>query len=145
MPLTKPAVVIVDMETGHRLDLARLIHERAPAVRVVAFGVEEVEDDVLACAAAGRAGYVPFDASIAELAERVGCVTRGEFLCPPRIAAELFRKLQGRTAPAPESQHLLSLTTRERDVLRLIDSDFSNKEIAQRLQMEVRAVRRPEA
>jgi hypothetical protein len=59
------------MATRQSLEIARTIHEQAPGitpeVKIVAFGVEELEGDVLTCAEAGLSGYVPFDAQSTSL------------------------------------------------------------------------------
>jgi len=141
----QPDVVILDMATRQSLEIARTIHEQAPAIKpeikVVAFGVEELEGDVLACAEAGLSGYVPFDASVDDLVERVESVARGELLCTPKIAAALFRKMHGRRDPAGVPADVLVLTSREREVLGLINGGFSNKEIATQLYIEVCTVK----
>jgi two-component system nitrate/nitrite response regulator NarL len=141
----RPDVVILDMATRQSLQIARTIHEQAPGitpeVKIVAFGVEELEGDVLACAEAGLAGYVPFDASVDDLAERVESVARGELMCTPKIAAALFRKMHGRRDAADGSPDALGLTTREREVLVLMNGGFSNKEIATQLCIEVCTVK----
>ena len=141
----QPDVVILDMTTRQSLEIARTIHEQAPAIKpgikIVAFGVEELEGDVLACAEAGLAGYVPFDASVDDLVGRVESVARGELLCTPKIAAALFRKMHGRRDPADVSADVPMLTSREREVLGLMNAGFSNKEIATRLFIEVSTVK----
>lgn len=142
--LHQPDVVILDMATRQSLDIARTIHKQAPAIqpgiKIVAFGVDELEGDVLQCAEAGLSGYVPFDASVDDLVERVESVARGELLCTPKIAAALFRKMHGRPDPAGGAADVV-LTSREREVLGLMNSGFSNKEIATRLYIEVSTVK----
>jgi two-component system nitrate/nitrite response regulator NarL len=143
--LHQPEVVILDMATRQSLEIARTIHEQAPAIKpeikIVAFGVEELEGDVLVCAEAGLSGYVPFDASVEDLVERVESVARGELLCTPKIAAALFRKMHGRRDPAGGPADALVLTSREREVLGLMNDGFSNEEIATRLYIEVSTVK----
>jgi two-component system nitrate/nitrite response regulator NarL len=141
----QPDVVIVDMATKQSLEIARTIHEHAiviaPAIKIVAFGVEELEGDVLTCAEAGLSGYVPFDASVDDLVDRVESVARGELLCTPKIAAALFRKMHGRRESAGGAPEALGLTTREQEVLVLLHDGFSNKEIATQLYIEVCTVK----
>lgn len=135
-----PEVVILDIATRRSLVLVRALRERAPDVRLVGFGVEEVEAEIVACAQAGLAGYVPCDASLEELVQRVECVTRGELLCTPSVAASLFRRL-GEPSETVESMSGPQLTAREREVLGLIENGLSNKEIAGRLHIGVSTVK----
>jgi DNA-binding NarL/FixJ family response regulator len=136
-----PDVVIVDMATRDSLGVVRRIRNLDGDPRIVGFGIEEVEGEILACAEAGLAGYVPCDASLDDLVERIETIMRGELLCTPRMAAALFRRLELRE-PAVEQRGVSSiLTAREREVLRLIDGGLSNKEIATNLNIEVSTVK----
>jgi len=137
----RPDIVIVDMASRQSLTLVRRIRHHAPNVHVVGFGVEEVEREILACAEAGLAGYVPCDASLDELVARIEGVVRGELICTPRMAAALFRRLEMRGQPDPPQPQALILTARERQVLMLIDGGLSNKEIAVQLHIEVSTVK----
>jgi DNA-binding NarL/FixJ family response regulator len=137
----RPDVVIVDMATRNSLGVVRRIRERSDVPPVVGFGVDEVEGEILACAEAGLAGYVPSDASLDELVLQIESVLRGELLCTPRMAAALFRHLDLRE-PSPSQRGISRiLTARERQVLHLIDVGLSNKEIAERLNIEVSTVK----
>jgi DNA-binding NarL/FixJ family response regulator len=138
---TVPDIVIVDMATKNSLTVVRAIRHHAPHVHIVGFGVEEVEGEILVCAQAGLAGYIPCEATLEELVGRVESVRRGELLCTPKIAASLFRRLESSQEgdhPQPDG---LSLSSRERQVLKLIDSGLSNKEIAIQLHIEVSTVK----
>lgn len=138
---TRPDIVIVDMATRQSLAVVRNIRSGLPDAHVVGFGVDEVEGEVLACAEAGLAGYVPSDASLDELVRRVESVHRGELLCTPRMAATLFRRLESRDRGGDPQPRAVVLTVREREVLRLVDAGLSNKEIAARLNIEVSTVK----
>jgi DNA-binding NarL/FixJ family response regulator len=138
---THPHIVIIDMATPGSLEGARRIHEVAPDVHIIGFGVEEVESEILACAEAGFAGYVPCHASLDDLVASIDSVARGELLCTPKMAGMLFRRLKRRNDHHPPPERLLDLTTREREVLRLIDLGLSNKEIAVRLRIEISTVK----
>jgi two-component system, NarL family, nitrate/nitrite response regulator NarL len=137
----QPDVVIVDMATRHSLDVVRGIRRADPRTRVVGFGVQEVEGEILACAEAGLAGYVPCEASLDELVERTLRILGGELLCTPRMAAALFRRLELRESVSDSGGIGAILTAREREVLRLIDGGLSNKEIATNLNIEVSTVK----
>ena len=136
-----PEIVIVDMATRQSLTVVRRIRQHLPDAHIVGFGVDEVEGEVLACAEAGLAGYVPCEASLDELVLRVESVHRGELLCTPRMAATLFRRLELREHAEDSPPQAVVLTAREREVLRLVDGGLSNKEIALKLNIEVSTVK----
>lgn len=136
-----PDAIVVDMATRDALSAIRTLRDRAPAIPLVGLGVDEVEGEILACAEAGLAGYVPCDASLDELVARIESVCRGELVCTPKIAASLFRRLALPRPGISPPLKSLTLTVRERDVLALIDAGLSNKEIASRLNIEVSTVK----
>jgi DNA-binding NarL/FixJ family response regulator len=138
----RPDVVIVDMAMPDSLGTVRCLKKVPQHAAVVAFAVAEVEHAVLACAEAGVAGYVPRDASIEDLVAAVHRAARGEALCSPRIAATLFRRVAALAAELhPVAAAAGQLTGREREIIALIDAGMSNKEIAQRLSIEVATVK----
>jgi DNA-binding NarL/FixJ family response regulator len=138
---TAPDIIIVDMATRQSLSVVRTLRHHFPNAPVVGFGVDEVEGEVLACAEAGLAGYVACDASLDDLVRQIETVHRGELLCTPRMAATLFRRLESRARGDAQPPQAVTLTAREREVLRLVDGGLSNKEIAVRLNIEVSTVK----
>jgi two-component system, NarL family, nitrate/nitrite response regulator NarL len=111
--------------------------------RVVAFGIAETEEVVIRCAEAGIAGYVPHEAAVEELVEVLEGVVRDEVVCSPRLAATLLRRvgaLARERDPAPATD-VIRLTSRETQIVALIDEGLSNKEIASRLQIELPTVK----
>jgi two-component system, NarL family, nitrate/nitrite response regulator NarL len=132
-------VMLFDVATGPTMaglrQLARYEH-----LRVIALGVVEDQDSVIACAEAGIAGYATPDSSLAELVQTIRAAARGDFSCPPHIAAGLLRRLavaEPRDLPAPQAR----LTLREREIVGLIDRGLSNKEIARRLGIQLATVK----
>jgi DNA-binding NarL/FixJ family response regulator len=135
-----PDVVLLDMATPESLAMVREMSEMAPSTRAVALGISDGELDVLACAEAGVAGYVPREGSLGDLVSVIESVVRGEFLCSPRIAATILHRLTTLSA-GRGNREAESLTSRERQILHLIEQAYSNKEIAKRLGIEVATVK----
>jgi two-component system, NarL family, nitrate/nitrite response regulator NarL len=119
-------------------ELARL----APDVRVLAYGVSASDEEAIRCAEAGVAGYIPRDAPSSELVATILSVSHGEFVCSPRVAALLLRRVAALAAGVQAGRETeIVLTPREREVGELLNDGLSNKEIAVRLGIGVSTVK----
>jgi two-component system nitrate/nitrite response regulator NarL len=138
-----PAIALVDTGGVEGTATVHALVRGARDVDVIALAVPEHEDEIVALAEAGAGGYVTRDASLEDLVAVVRCVTRGETLCSPRIAATLFRRVAALAADrrVGDERTLRRLTRRERQIVDLIADGLSNKEIAHRLQIEFATVK----
>ncbi len=134
-------VALLNMASAQSMTILRTITGNASSLPVIAFGVPEVEEHVLACAEAGAAGYLPKWGSFTDLLRVMKGVARGEAVLPPRIAATLLRRLAALAAQGQPAPSHARLTPREREVLALIEKGWSNKDIARHLSIEVRTVK----
>ncbi|MGV0835540.1 LuxR C-terminal-related transcriptional regulator [Mycolicibacterium thermoresistibile] len=130
------------MATRNSIPLLRLTREHRPELRVVAVGVvEEDEDEIIACAEAGVAGYHLRADSLDDLFAVIQKVLQGEFVCSPGISAVLIRRVSALAAqtrpPAPQ----LALTNREVEILRMLERGLSNRDIAGQLSIAVHTVK----
>ncbi|MGH8931650.1 MAG: LuxR C-terminal-related transcriptional regulator [Egibacteraceae bacterium] len=134
-------VVLLSMASAQSMTILRTITGNVSSPPVIALGVPEVEEHVLACAEAGAAGYLPKRGSFADLLRVMKSVARGEAVLPPRIAATLLRRVATLAAQGQPDPNHARLTPREREVLALIEKGWSNKDIARHLSIEVRTVK----
>jgi DNA-binding NarL/FixJ family response regulator len=128
----EPDVVLVDVGERDPVTLGRLIKAANPRARLVAFPLDETDDRVFACAAAGFSGYVPRESGADELHRAVVDAIEGRMHCAPHIAAAMFNRLAD-LLQEPQSPPLPSLTSRESEILTLVDQGCSNKDIARQL------------
>jgi DNA-binding NarL/FixJ family response regulator len=137
----KPDIVLLDMAIPDNAWLVSALVAAVPGTRVVALAVPENEREVLACAEAGVAGYVTREGSVEDLVAAVESVARGEILCSPRMAATLFQRIATLALERSPGSIESRLTSRELEILDLIDQGLSNKEIARRLTIELSTVK----
>ncbi len=136
-----PDVILLDTAPANADTRIRALLSALPDVRVVALAVPNHETEILALAEAGIAGFVTSDASVAELVAAIESVARGEALCTPSVTAALMRRLASLARSWAEADPIEPLTLREREILELIDEGLSNKQIAQRLRIQLPTVK----
>lgn len=112
-----PAAALVDAPSAAAAPVAARLRGRWPETKLIALGLYEDPDVVLAYVEAGFDGYVTRTTSLTGLNKTIRRVLDGEAVCSPKIAAALFRRLR---AGNPTS-HRLSLTPRELEVAELIN------------------------
>lgn len=136
-----PDVVLIDMSAPRNFAAARAIAAALPPIKMVAFGIAELDDDVLACAQSGMAGYISRDGQVSDLVNAIERAMQDELSCSPRIAAMLFRRAAA-TDPGPVANpdHGL-LSRREHEIGQLIERGLSNKEIANALGLSAATVK----
>ena len=88
---------------------------------------------------AGAAGYVLKQSPATELLQAVRAVASGRQYLDAALTARVTAQFVGRKARGP-NQTAAVLSERESDVLRLIASGYSNKEIAAQLSLSVKTV-----
>jgi two-component system, NarL family, nitrate/nitrite response regulator NarL len=137
---TQPDVALVNLCSSTNPKVLDWVRAQCPTARLVVIGVENSELAVESLARAGVAGYLTREATGADLAEALERVGHGQVVCPPPIVQTLVHSLSRRVAP-PAQPVPDGLTEREREVVELIKRGLSNKQIAQRLCIEVTTVK----
>jgi two-component system nitrate/nitrite response regulator NarL len=138
---TRPNVVLLDAAMADTVEAVRALVEAEPEMRVVVLGVDEQESEVIAYAEAGVSGYVTRAADTAALCDVLRTVARGGTLCSPEVTATLLRRVATLSAQRTQPRTTSRLTLREREIVELMRSGLTNKEIAQRLCIEVATVK----
>jgi DNA-binding NarL/FixJ family response regulator len=135
----RPDVVLMDIAmkglTG--LEAAARLRERQPSIRVLILSMHSGEEYVLQALRAGAVGYLLKDAATGELELALRTVIRGESWLSPSVSRQVVEGYGQRSSSdaVPEV-----LTTRQREVLRLVAGGKSTKEIAFFLNLSVKTV-----
>ena len=123
--------------------LVRELHRLNPAIRVVMVGMEADEEVFLRVIQGGAVGYILKDASALEVARTIRAVAAGEAVCPALLSVVLFQWV-ARHKPVIPSLHLknrLGLSRREQQLVGLIQTGLTNKEMASRLNLSEQTVK----
>jgi DNA-binding NarL/FixJ family response regulator len=132
----EPDVVLMDvrMPTMDGIDALTVLRQRVPTCRVVMLTTFDDEEYVVRALRAGATGYLLKDLPARELADAVRLTHAGVMQFDPAAAARLASALDRASAPpAPTPGTGHALTTREVEVLRLVATGATNREIAERL------------
>ena len=137
-----PDVVLVDvhMPGGGGEAVIRGVLPRHPDVRFLALSVSDAPDDVIAIIRAGARGYVTKTISGPELADAIQRIAAGDAVFSPRLAGFVLDAFAMSPSGVRVDEELDQLTTREREVLRLIARGYAYKEIARQLTLSVKTI-----
>jgi DNA-binding NarL/FixJ family response regulator len=142
-PAARPDVVVLDLRLPdlNGVEVIRGLLGFDRDIRVLMLSVSGEHQDVLDAVKAGATGYLLKSASAEEFRSALERTAAGEPVFTPGLAGLVlgeYRRLAAQP-PSPES-HAPSLTTRETEVLRLVASGLSYRQIAQRLTVSHRTV-----
>ena len=128
---TRPDVVLMDLRmprTDGVAATARIVAGEAgePVPRILILTTYESDDQILSAIEAGAAGYLLKAAPQAEIAAGIRSVAAGQSALSPQVAIRLVERMR-------RQETAVVLTARETDVLRLVATGHSNKQIAAQL------------
>ena len=140
----QPDVVLLDVHLpgGGGQAVVQAIRPVYPEVRFLALSASDAPEDVIAVIRAGARGYVTKTISTAELADAIRRVAAGDAVFSHRLAGFVLDAFAASAADVKPSfdPELDQLTSREREVLRLIAQGYTYKEIARELYISVKTV-----
>lgn len=137
---------LVLLETGTNnesvVETVRLLRAVLPATNIVLMYMAPAQAQVLEYVRLGVSGVVLPDATREECLSTIRLVAAGSKVFPPSLVDSLIAHVSeiGRGG-TDSNMRTVRMTTREREVMRLIAEGMSNKEIADRLQIAIHTVK----
>jgi DNA-binding NarL/FixJ family response regulator len=110
------------------------LREASPNARILVFTAYDTDERVLSAVRAGAGGYLLKGAAVTEIASAIRTVACGGTALAPSAAARLADAVRAPRGAGP-------LTTREREVLRLVAQGLPGKQIAGALGISERTVK----
>lgn len=133
----RPNVVLMDlrMPIMDGVITTRRLHEMYPECKVIVLTTFDDDEDIFEGMRAGAVGYLLKDVSSEKLFEAIHATSRGEYFLLPSITAKVMAEFSRLSRPAPKKDMELvdPLSNREVEILRLVSTGLSNKEIADKL------------
>jgi DNA-binding NarL/FixJ family response regulator len=140
---TQPRVVVIDLDLDElsAVEAVRTIANTLPDTRVLVLSERAEHRDVLDAVKAGAAGYLVKSASPAELVDAVRRTANGDAVFTPGLADLVLGEYQRLAAgPQPEAASVPRLSARETEVLKLVATGLTSRQIAAQLTLSRRTV-----
>jgi DNA-binding NarL/FixJ family response regulator len=139
----RPDVVVLDLQLPDMsgVEVTSALRAVDSAVRVLVLSASGEQQDVLDAVKAGAAGYLLKSAAREEFLDAVRRTAEGDAVFTPGLAALVlgeFRRMAA--APPAGAADVPTLTERETEVLRMVATGLSYKQIATRLVLSHRTV-----
>jgi DNA-binding NarL/FixJ family response regulator len=140
---SRPDVVLVDIGLGPSGDGLQLVGElspRLPNTTFIMLSASGSDADLLEAVMAGARGYLTKNVSPEALLRAVRSARAGELVMPRAMAARLVQRLAdaARNPGGLDGPEFVRLSSREREVLRLLANGRTDREIAQALTISPR-------
>jgi len=136
----RPDVVVLDLSMPEMTgaEVARTLLAEQPGCRILVLTVHEDRATLRQLLDLGVAGYLVKRSAADDLVRAIHSVAAGGTYLDPAIAGKLVGG--GQNAARAQGDNGVELSERETDVLRLIASGHSNKEISARLAISVKTI-----
>jgi DNA-binding NarL/FixJ family response regulator len=139
----KPDILIMDimMPKFDGLEASRQVKKIAPNTAILILTAYDDDNYVLGLLEAGATGYLMKSAKGQDLVEAVRAVQAGESVLHPKIIEKLLKQAMVKPVVAAEQKIKDLLSDREMEMLKLLATGMSNKEIAEKLCLSLRTVK----
>lgn len=137
-----PDLLLLDINIpGGGLNAVSKIAATSPVTKIIMLTASEEEDDVVSALKAGARAYIVKGVSARDLKTILRAVYNGEAYVTPTLAASLLSDMKAESSGSKVKSPLQDLTEREHEILELVASGMSNKEIAARLFLSEKTVK----
>jgi two-component system NarL family response regulator len=129
----EPDIVLLDLELEetHGVDALRVLRDKAPTARIIIYTSHDEEERIVQAAELGIDGYLLKGCPRKELISAIHSVYDGGTALEASVASKLMHHMNKRSAG--EEKPAVQFSKREKQVLELLSSGKTNKEIGSTL------------
>jgi NarL family two-component system response regulator LiaR len=138
----RPDIVLTDLEMpkGDGVEAIRLVRAELPQIQFIAFTAFDSDERIVGAVQAGAKGYLLKGAPREDVFRAIRVVSKGGSLLEPTVASKLLQHMSGEAHHNPANL-AEALTEREMEVLQLLGTGKTNKEIGALLFITERTVK----
>ncbi|MCZ6891676.1 MAG: response regulator transcription factor [Chloroflexi bacterium] len=130
-----PDLIVMDLEMPGMggLQATKALQAEFPRIKILIFTASDAQSDLFSAMRAGARGYILKNAAAAEIHRAVSHIAEGGVIVSPNMATKLLEELPQQAEKTNEASGIEVLSKREAEVLEVVASGASNKEIASTL------------
>jgi len=138
----EPDILLTDlsMPKTNGTEAIKKVKSRYPNIKILVLTVHKTEEYVHAALKAGANGYVLKDDTSDELINAVNNIVNGKTYLSPSICNEVVMGYLADPGKEKIASSIDQLTSREREVMKLIAEGYRNKDIAEYLSISLKTV-----
>ena len=143
-----PDVVLMDLNMPGRGGLHAIaeICRRAPAIKILVITMHKTDEYIQEALRSGASGYILKESGHDELRTAIRTVLGGRVYLSPDVSARVVSNLiSGGTNTVSTTTAVDSLTSRERELLKLVAEGCGNKQVAHHLSLSIKTVEKHRA
>jgi DNA-binding NarL/FixJ family response regulator len=138
----KPDVVVTDIQMPEMggVELTRTLQSVYPEIKIIGLTMYEEDYLVVEMMEAGAKGYLMKDSGIGPVAEAIHAVSRNRKYFCDSTSDKLIKKLAASTADISAKEDADQFNEEEKEIIRLVCQEFSNKEIAEKMHLGLKTI-----
>jgi two-component system, NarL family, response regulator DegU len=135
-----PNIVLLDLglRNQNSLQIVKLVKQQFKETKIIAMDLIPLQADVFEFVKAGVSGFILKDANVSDFFKTIRAVYKGSKVLPPHLTGTLFSQIVEHAIDGSSPSVIdksVRMTKRERQVIELIADGFTNKEIAQQINL----------